>query len=1613
CINDAVARLGDDKITFSEIAKFVDLLSIGSSHFEYEIQIYGATSSQLMRVSEWLDLKRRLFRLDIVGDQMMHRFQLFGTTGEQFVLHDSACTQLPVVSGTPHEIFPFLGLSQNAWFHHRANNMDVFGVSALLLRLNAILETSVNNDSSNNDAKQQQQRQVTRGSIYSAAHGCTIDVQRWRWHTSDGMVVEVDYRYEQHASTLVRLTVHDADVHRTALPFLDPQHKSAFAVQLLSNDGTIRDDAPTIAATFSLPINSGCRPSVACFDSLLSALDLQRQNWMPSSEWLTRALKAQERKFASPEFELFNTKQNSPESTIDIADTAIASLLAHLRLTLIQLSQEGSLHVQDTQNQSDTQSVLIGVRAEQAFKSRALVSEQECDVTNATTANKDRNNAARCRRISDTQTMSSYLIDENNGRCHTHIWSNDQQHSDQQLFVDFKLDAGRTQRLAFERLSPTPATNETRHERVLDLLELIFEPDNDLFRPINIELEEAIDDQPYSIYINFEATISAFKLDTQTYSASAVRRYRLIGHHHHSLKLDSFHLTLFSPLKRSERHYQLLVQPIWWSRLPVSADEFDVSLCFDGTQQQLRPPIELELQFALSTQIEVIGEQHDDALVEQIVRLFSETFEVARIRVARVSIDWAREQASLLVARVVLLDWPPVTHYLESSEVASSVANEAMQYARDSQLIATNEWAPDLSSCAELGDSCNASSLVYCGATFQCYVNGVLGRTLDPNTCSAYSINQQHRRSTQGPSSSEIVAALRQLMARTDEGPSHGWRGLHVNSNTLAGLVHVRQVRHAGASEGQHWAQSESKLSNELAIEFELIASATRLEARLDMIFTFSDDDEDACATRCLLMGITNTGCGAYSFCGDTRECRVSTTHAMWFLDTEPSNVLSQTGAAHCRVARRNNLRHFVRYGQRASNATATTTKSSATSGVRVGSANSCAAQCLSKRGSSARAACVAFDFCMILKSDAGAGAMDQRPNCWLLDSNDNDHRWQATNSTQQCTHYRARFVAHFEQSVALEFGATTLQRHQYRRIGLEASNNDEACASQCLLASDNEWHCLAFSVCSRSSEPCTLLLFDVTTHERHVSGSAASVALATQLSAVEREAQHSAHCTIYRLPLHTIAQPVSLDTQSTGTRSLSSDQLKMSRAISMQIESSRFGKLIVFGVVEAFVDTQSSNEVDAAAVERVAQVLPDELHQSSSMSNCEFEHCIKHAIESTDRTVIKNLRDNNLLNATATLTLVIERLDTFDGKRWLYVFNVGDGQAVIYHTRADGNQRVEPLVVRGTNLVDSLGRTVCGSSVGRSLRKMNKNEAEQLRKRKRKQFRFSRLLSTCVSPLVLDDDDDVHDNTLGDVARKETIDYNIKSTCKPVLTARYHIDDLRDSIKLIVMGNKRLWRVTSEPLLKTILTTTLCEPNQSPASHLVNIGVSKLQSEAGFDERFHSELVAQTQQTESHLAFTMLAAFKRSAEYEIESLNKKLSQTIEERDRAVTNCNELWKRLNSLMSLTAAAAANGGASAEHLHGALGISLPSSSPDSFDSTHHSKPPSPLSKWNTSSSSVAPTNFSTSARNASLSSTTSSSSSLSTASTASSLGSLDLNNARIDGTGPTNGNAKQQ
>lgn len=70
---------------------------------------------------------------------------------------------------------------------------------------------------------------------------------------------------------------------------------------------------------------------------------------------------------------------------------------------------------------------------------------------------------------------------------------------------------------------------------------------------------------------------------------------------------------------------------------------------------------------------------------------------------------------------------------------------------------------------------------------------------------------------------------------------------------------------------------------------------------------------------------------------------------------------------------------------------------------------------------------------------------------------------------------------------------------------------------------------------------------------------------------------------------------------------------------------------------------------------------------------------------------------------------------------------------------------------------------------------------------------------------------------------------------------------------------------------------------------------------------------------------------------YENEQLKRKLLQTQEERDRAMSNCHELWKRLNSLISLAASTTAN----YTHLSNS---GLPTSPSDSYDSRSKSTSP---------------------------------------------------------------------
>lgn len=72
------------------------------------------------------------------------------------------------------------------------------------------------------------------------------------------------------------------------------------------------------------------------------------------------------------------------------------------------------------------------------------------------------------------------------------------------------------------------------------------------------------------------------------------------------------------------------------------------------------------------------------------------------------------------------------------------------------------------------------------------------------------------------------------------------------------------------------------------------------------------------------------------------------------------------------------------------------------------------------------------------------------------------------------------------------------------------------------------------------------------------------------------------------------------------------------------------------------------------------------------------------------------------------------------------------------------------------------------------------------------------------------------------------------------------------------------------------------------------------------------------------------------SLRYEIEQLKRKLLQTQEERDRAMSNCHELWKRLNSLISLAASTTAS--------YTLSNSGLPTSPSDSYDSRSKSTSP---------------------------------------------------------------------
>lgn len=96
------------------------------------------------------------------------------------------------------------------------------------------------------------------------------------------------------------------------------------------------------------------------------------------------------------------------------------------------------------------------------------------------------------------------------------------------------------------------------------------------------------------------------------------------------------------------------------------------------------------------------------------------------------------------------------------------------------------------------------------------------------------------------------------------------------------------------------------------------------------------------------------------------------------------------------------------------------------------------------------------------------------------------------------------------------------------------------------------------------------------------------------------------------------------------------------------------------------------------------------------------------------------------------------------------------------------------------------------------------------------------------------------------------------------------------------------------------------------------------------------------------------------SLRYEIEQLKRKLLQTQEERDRAMSNCHELWKRLNSLISLAASTTASYTLSSS--------GLPTSPSDSYDSRSKSTSPNSSSAASLNDSLLSTSNGTTTSNN---------------------------------------------
>lgn len=96
------------------------------------------------------------------------------------------------------------------------------------------------------------------------------------------------------------------------------------------------------------------------------------------------------------------------------------------------------------------------------------------------------------------------------------------------------------------------------------------------------------------------------------------------------------------------------------------------------------------------------------------------------------------------------------------------------------------------------------------------------------------------------------------------------------------------------------------------------------------------------------------------------------------------------------------------------------------------------------------------------------------------------------------------------------------------------------------------------------------------------------------------------------------------------------------------------------------------------------------------------------------------------------------------------------------------------------------------------------------------------------------------------------------------------------------------------------------------------------------------------------------------SLRYEIEQLKRKLLQTQEERDRAMSNCHELWKRLNSLISLAASTTAS--------YTLSNSGLPTSPSDSYDSRSKSTSPNSSSAASLNDSLLSTSNGNTSNNN---------------------------------------------